>query len=446
MSSNLNTLRKVGDPVKKFHFIGIKGAGMSALAQVLHDLGHEVRGSDIDKEVFTEFQLRDKGIEILPFDESNIVEDYTYIAGNAFKDDHVEIKKAMEMGYEVIRYHKYLADFMSGFTSIAVTGAHGKTSTTGLLSHVMNGDVETTFLIGDGTGFGIRESNYFTFESCEYKRHFLSYHPDYAIITNIDFDHPDYFKDLDDVVEAFKEMASQAKKAVIAYGGDDNISRIDVDVPLYTYGVEGDYDIVASNIRFAQGGTEFDVVIGDEYKDTFKIPMFGYHHVLNSLSVIAVCYLESLNMENIKAAFLTFGGVKRRFSETHLNDMVIVDDYAHHPKEIKATLETARKKYPGREIVSVFQPHTFSRTEKFLDEFAEALNGSDKTYIVDIFGSAREAAGDLSSADLVELIPDATVLHDDDISLLNNHPEAVIIFMGAGDIQKYEKRFTELLS
>lgn len=419
---------------------------MSALAQVLHDLGHVVRGSDIDKEVFTEFQLRDKGIQILSFDSDNIEEGYTYIAGNAFNDDHIEIQKAMDSNFKVIRYHEFLAEFMSGFTSIAVTGAHGKTSTTGLLSHVMNGDVETTFLIGDGTGFGLKSSNYFTFESCEYKRHFLSYYPDYAIITNIDFDHPDYFKDLDDVVDAFNEMASQAKKGVIAYGGDENVNRIDVDVPLYTYGIEGDYDVTAANVRTAEQGTEFDVSIGEDYKDTFVIPMYGDHHVLNSLSVIAVCYFESLDMDNIKEAFLTFGGVKRRFSETYINEMVLVDDYAHHPKEIKATLETARKKYPGREIVSVFQPHTFSRTEKFLNEFAAALNESDKTYIVDIFGSARESAGNLSSADLVDLIPGATVLNDDDLDLLNNHKNAVIIFMGAGDIQKYEKRFTELLS
>lgn len=143
---------------------------------------------------------------------------------------------------------------------------------------------------------------------------------------------------------------------------------------------------------------------------------------------------------------MTFGGVKRRFSETFRNGMVIVDDYAHHPKEIQATLETARKKYSGREIITVFQPHTFSRTEKFLNEFAEALSGSDKAYIVDIFGSAREDAGALTSRDLVDLIPDAELLAEGDIEKLNSHAEAVIIFMGAGDIQKYEKRFTELLS
>ncbi len=439
-------LRKIGELVEKYHFIGIKGAGMSALAQVLHDLGHEVQGSDIESEVFTEHQLRDKGIKILPFDESNVVEGFTYIAGNAFKDDHMEIKKASASGFPVIRYHTFLADFMSQYTSIAVTGSHGKTSTTGLLSHVMNGDVETTFLIGDGTGFGLDNSDYFAFESCEYKRHFLSYHPDYAIITNIDFDHPDYFESIDDVVDAFSDMAKQASKGIIAYGGDNHVRGIELEVPIWFYGIDGNNDVRAENIETSSQGTHFDVFIEGEKLDRFTIPMFGNHHILNSLAVITICYLENLDMANIKDAFLTFGGVKRRFSETYLNGMVIVDDYAHHPKEISATLETARKKYVGREIVTVFQPHTFSRTETFLGDFAEALSESDKSYIVDIFGSARERSGKLSSRDLVDLIPNAELLNEGELERLNTHKEAVIIFMGAGDIQKYEKRFTELLS
>lgn len=136
----------------------------------------------------------------------------TVIAGNAFPDTHPEIAKAYEMGLEVKRYHIFLGEFMSQYTSVAVTGAHGKTSTTGLLSHVMNGDQKTSFLIGDGTGMGLPDSSYFAFEACEYRRHFLSYYPDYAIMTNIDFDHPDYFKDLQDVTNAFQEMASNVKK------------------------------------------------------------------------------------------------------------------------------------------------------------------------------------------------------------------------------------------
>lgn len=196
-----------------YHFVGIKGSGMSSLAQIMHDLGHEVQGSDIDQYVFTEDALRNKGVKILPFNPDNIQKGMVVIQGNAFSDEHEEIVRAKELGLEIIDYPTFLGHVIEQYTSVAVTGAHGKTSTTGLLSHVMNGDKRTSFLIGDGTGLGIPQSEYFAFEACEYRRHFLSYHPDYAIMTNIDFDHPDYFKDIDDVTSAFQEMAHNVKKS-----------------------------------------------------------------------------------------------------------------------------------------------------------------------------------------------------------------------------------------
>ena len=198
-----------------YHFVGIKGAGMSSLAQIMHDLGHEVQGSDIEKYVFTEGALKNKGIKILPFSVDNIHEGMVVIQGNAFPDTHEEIVRAHELKLDVIRYHDFLGQVINQYTSVAVTGAHGKTSTTGLLSHVMNGDKKTSFLIGDGTGMGLPGSDYFAFEACEYRRHFLSYHPDYAIMTNIDYDHPDYFKNIDDVASAFQEMANNVKKLLL---------------------------------------------------------------------------------------------------------------------------------------------------------------------------------------------------------------------------------------
>lgn len=199
----------------KYHFVGIKGAGMSSLAQIIHDLGYDVQGSDIEQYVFTEIALNNKGIKILPFSADNITEGLTVIVGNAFKDTHEEVERARELNLKVVRYHDFLGEVLNKYTSVAVTGAHGKTSTTGLLSHVMNGDKKTSFLIGDGTGMGLPQSEYFAFEACEYRRHFLSYSPDYAIITNIDFDHPDYFADVEDVVNAFQGMANNVKKRLL---------------------------------------------------------------------------------------------------------------------------------------------------------------------------------------------------------------------------------------
>ncbi|TDM39732.1 UDP-N-acetylmuramate--L-alanine ligase [Macrococcoides goetzii] len=427
-----------------YHFVGIKGSGMSALAHILFDMGEQVQGSDIEKEFFTEIGLRDKGITILPFNAVNIKEGMTVIAGNAFPDDHEEIVRAKALGLEVIRYHKFLGDFMSRYISVAVTGAHGKTSTTGLLSHVMNGDKKTSFLIGDGTGMGMSGSEYFAFEACEYRRHFLSYSPDYAIITNVDFDHPDYFKSLEDVFSAFQEMSYKVKKAIVACGDDENLKGLKADVPIYYYGLGEHNKVTAKNVESVDNGTTFDVYIDGKFIDHFKTPMFGNHQVLNALAVITICYLEDLDMAAIKDALATFGGVKRRFSEKKFGTQILIDDYAHHPTEIKATLESASKKYPNKEIVAVFQPHTFSRTSAFLQEFADSLKVADKTYLCDIFGSARESAGELTIKDLQTLIPNAELISETSVAQLNTHENSVIIFMGAGDIQKVQKSYENL--
>ena len=426
-----------------YHFVGIKGAGMSSLAQIMHDLGHEVQGSDIEKYVFTEGALKNKGIKILPFSVDNIHEGMVVIQGNAFPDTHEEIVKAHELKLDVIRYHDFLGQVINQYTSVAVTGAHGKTSTTGLLSHVMNGDKKTSFLIGDGTGMGLPGSDYFAFEACEYRRHFLSYHPDYAIMTNIDYDHPDYFKDIDDVASAFQEMANNVKKAIIAWGDDEHLRNLKADVPIYYYGLSKNDDVYADNIQITENGTQFDVYINGEYYDHFLTPQYGNHNVQNALAVITISYLEKMDVNNIKEALETFGGVKRRFNETFVSKQVLVDDYAHHPREISATIETARKKYPNKDVVAVFQPHTFSRTQAFLDEFADALSKADHVFLCEIFGSIREDTGELTIQDLINRIDGSALIDENSIDVLEKFDNAVILFMGAGDIQKIQRAYEE---
>ena len=427
-----------------YHFVGIKGSGMSALAQILFDMGETVQGSDIEKEFFTEKALREKGITILPFNQENIKEGMTIIAGNAFNDDHEEIIRAHELGLPVTRYHDFLGNFMEQYTSVAVTGSHGKTSTTGLLSHVMNGDKKTSYLIGDGTGMGMPGSEYFAFEACEYRRHFLSYSPDYAIITNIDFDHPDYFASMSDVFNAFQEMTKKVKKAIVACGDDENLRDIEADIPIYYYGFKEDNKVVAKNMKTTPQGTQFEVYIDDKLLDTFVTPMYGDHQVLNALAVITICHLEGLDNAAVKHALSTFGGVKRRFSEKVQDEQILIDDYAHHPTEIKATLQSAHLKYPERKVIAVFQPHTFSRTSAFLDDFANSLKLADKVYLCDIFGSAREDSGELTIGDLQILIPGAELINESNVNLLKQYEDAVIIFMGAGDIQKIQAAYEKL--
>lgn len=419
---------------------------MSALAQVLHDMKFSVQGSDVEKHFFTQVALEESGIKILPFQKENIKPGLTIIAGNAFPDTHEEIQEAMKLGLPIVRYHRFLGDFMQSFTSIAVTGAHGKTSTTGLLSHVMKGAKPTSYLIGDGTGKGEEGAEYFVFEACEYRRHFLSYFPDYTIMTNIDFDHPDYFANIDDVFSAFQEMAWQVKKGIFAFGDDGELQKIQAKVPVLFYGFGDENDYQAKNIVKTADGTTFDVFIRNTYYQTFSIPTFGDHNVLNSLAVIALCHYEEIDAEIVKERLNTFLGVKRRFSEKTAGSQILIDDYAHHPTEIKATIDAARQKFPGKEIVTVFQPHTFSRTQAFLDDFANSLSQADRVYLCEIFGSARENHGNLSIKDLQAKIEGAEILAEDNTSILKMHENSVIIFMGAGDIQKFQEAYEKQIS
>lgn len=427
-----------------YHFIGIKGTGMSALAQILYDSGETIQGSDVEKYFFTQKALEEKGIKMLPFSEENIEEGQIIIAGNAFSDDHCEIKRARELNLPFYKYHEFLGKLANEFTSIAVTGSHGKTSTTGLLAHVLEKSFPTSYLIGDGTGKGHEDSKYFAFEACEYKRHFLRYEPDYAIMTNIDFDHPDYFKDIDDVFDAFQSMADQVKRGIIAYGDDPYLQRLQTKVPIVFYGLSTKNDFYATNIKVKAEGTQFDVYVRDTYFDTFLIPLFGEHHILNALAVIAFCHYEGMDAEVMKQ-LATFGGVKRRFSEKVIENQIIIDDYAHHPIEISATIESARTKYKNKSIVAIFQPHTFTRTKTFLNEFAASLNEADHIYLCDIFSSARESEGDLTIDDLLVKVNDGKLLTLDNVSQLRQYEDSVLIFMGAGDIQKFQAAYEDTL-
>jgi UDP-N-acetylmuramate--alanine ligase len=428
-----------------YHFVGIKGAGMSPLAQILHDMGYEVQGSDVEKYFFTEKELKKRGMNIYPFNKENIKEGQIIVAGNAFPDTHEELVAAKELELPIYRYHHFLGNLMDQFISVAVTGAHGKTSTTGLLSHVVQGAHPTSYLIGDGTGKGVENGKYFVFEACEYRRHFLAYHPDYAVMLNVDFDHPDYFKNIDDVVSAFQEMALQVKKGIIACGDDEHLQGIHAKVPVMFYGFGEDNDFQARNIHKTTEGTTFDVFVRNNYYSTFTITGYGDHSILNALAVIALCHYENIDVEIIAGQLASFAGVQRRFNQKEIGKQVLIDDYAHHPTEINVTLDAARQKFPDREIVAIFQPHTFSRTEKFLNEFGEVLQKADKVYLCDIFGSARESGGNLTIADLQARIDGAELVTEETMEVLVKHNESVLIFMGAGDITKFQSAYEEIV-
>ncbi|KXT78200.1 UDP-N-acetylmuramate--L-alanine ligase [Streptococcus sp. DD13] len=433
---------------KTYHFIGIKGSGMSALALLLHQMGYPVQGSDVEKYYFTQRGLEQAGISILPFDTKNISKDVNIIAGNAFRpDNNVEIASAEEQGLSYQRYHEFLGEFMKGFTSFGVAGAHGKTSTTGLLAHVLHNITDTSYLIGDGTGRGSAQAQYFVFEADEYERHFKPYHPEYSIITNIDFDHPDYFTGIDDVFNAFNDYAKQVTKGLFVYGEDSYLREIQSSAPIFYYGFGEDNDFIAYDVRPSTKGSTFRIRHDEKELGEFHIPTFGRHNVMNATAVIATLYTEGFDLQLVREHLQTFAGVKRRFTEKIVNGTVIIDDFAHHPTEISATIDAARQKYPSKEIVAVFQPHTFTRTIALLDEFAEALEAADAVYVAEIYGSAREVdKGEVRSADLVAKVSKAGGLISlENVSPLLDHDNAVYVFMGAGDIQSYEYAFEQLL-
>lgn len=431
---------------KVYHFTGIKGSGMSALALILHGMGKKVQGSDKPDYFFTQVGLEKANIPIFEFNAAQLDENFIVIAGNAYGDDHSELIYANQSGAQVVRYHKFLGEFIKDYTSIGVTGSHGKTTTTGLISHVLKQLDKTSYLIGDGTGNGVEDSHYFALESCEYRRHFLSYHPDYAIITNVDFDHPDYYNDIDDVFSAFDAFANQVGKNVVACGEDIYLRKLSHQENVYYYGFSSTNDVIATRIKRDTDGSRFDVVIKGEVYGHFYVPAFGEHNILNALAVITVCYLEGYSAEHVSQALSTFGGVKRRFSEKTVGNMTVIDDYAHHPSEIAATLDAVHQKYPNKEVVAVFQPHTFTRTVALLTQFAEVLNKADKVYLCDIFASAREEKGNVTIQDLANQIDkDVRIINSNNLSMLLNYDDAVIVFMGAGDVDKLANAYVYLL-
>lgn len=433
-----------------YHFIGIKGTGMSALAQIMRSLGYEVQGSDKPDHFFTEAGLLEKGIKILNFSKDNIKEDMVIVQGNAFKDDHEEVVRAKELGLKIYTYQEMVGRLTEMFMTIGISGCHGKTTTTAMMAHVLDNIVGTNYLIGDGSGFASKENKYFCLEACEYKRHFLAYTPYYAIITNIELDHIDYYTDIDDVISAYQEYANKAEKMVIACGDDTYTHTLEVNPPIFYYGLNDDNDIIAKDVEYHNEGTSFDVFVEDNYYGHFDLPLFGKHMLLNALAVISVCYYERLEAKDVAKYLKTFKGAKRRFKENVIGDIVTIDDYAHHPTEVKVTIKAARQKYPDKKIVAILKTHTLSRTKEMADEFVEALNLADDAYVMDV-GVDREEIGydDVDYHVILDKLRNGKYMSLDKVDELLKYENAVLIFMSSKDIyvlqKEYEKRLKEKL-
>lgn len=431
----------------KYYCIGIKGSGMATLAEILFDLGHEVSGYDDYKEhKFTQEGLDKRGIKIYYDSTHDIPKDTIVTYSKAFSADHPEIKRVKSLGLKIIAYNELLGKLSSEFKTIGVSGTHGKTTTSTMISHVLGETKGCNYFIGDGSGFADRKNELFTLESCEFNRHFLAYHPYYAIVTNIELEHTECYKDIDEIIKTFEEFANKAHY-VIACGDDKNVRKMNLKNDVTYYGFDDYNDVVCKNVILDENGSKFDVYIKGELYGHFDIPLFGNHMILNALACITVCNMEGVDAEKIHTLLHTFKNAKRRFKEKTFGSVVTIDDYAHHPTEIKVTIESARQKYPNKEIVAVFLPNTYSRTKALISDFISALKTADKAYVMDIH-SDRERKEDypgVSSDEIIKNVPNAEKISLDTVDKLLKHKNAAICFMSCTNIYELLDKYEALL-
>lgn len=423
----------------QYYFIGIKGTGMSSLACMLKDLGNEVSGSDLSKHFFTEVGLNERNIPIYDFDPNNIKDGMHVIIGNAFLEDFPEVIAARNNPTCICaRYHEFLGEFLKNYHLISIAGSHGKTTTTGMISSVMNLYKKTGYLIGDGTGHLECDTEYFCLESDEFRRHFLAYHPEYAIVTNVEIDHVDYFKDEADYRSSYEEFAKNVTKAMVIYGEDEQARKLNLgNTKVYWYGLEEKDDIYAKNVKETSTGMEYDVYFEGNFFAHFSTPLVGHHLLLNSLAVIGVSVLEGIPAELIEEGLSHFKGVKRRFVVEEHNDNIYIDDYAHHPTEVGVTIDTARLRFPDKKLVAVFKPHRASRVKYFADDFKKQLEKADKIYLCDFTSIDDKQDGtDIDITYLQKMIPNSVVITEDEkgAEILAQEQPACFLFMSSKDI------------
>jgi len=431
----------------KYYCIGIKGTGMSTLAQILFDLGNEVSGyDDAKEEKFTQVGLEERNIPIYYGHDHALDQDTIVTYSMAISNDHEELKRAREKGLVIKKYSEIVGSVIDMFQTISVAGTHGKTTTSSLVRHILESSLGCNYFIGAGDGYATRDHDYFVIESDEFNKHFLDYHPKYSIITNMEEEHMECYQDLDDIIASFSRFADQTEEFVVACGDNQNVRKLNSKTKIYYYGFDDTNDIVARNVELLNTGSAFDIFINGELLGHFVIPLFGTHMVLNAVAAIFMCTKLGVTSEKIEQSLKTFQNAHRRFAEEVVGDTVIIDDYAHHPTEIKVTLEAVRQKYPNRRIVVVFKPNTYSRTKDFTTQFIDALNVADKAYVTEI-DCNRERQEDypgISSMLLVEGVEDgALIKNDEDVSRLKEEKGSVVCFMSCAYVNHLIDHFKE---
>lgn len=442
----------------KIHFIGIGGISMSGLAQIVLKEGFHVSGSDVKESALTR-QLAKLGAEIAyPQQAANITPDIDVIVYTAaIHEDNPEFAAAKASGIPMLSRAEFLGQLMKNYArSVAVAGTHGKTTTTSMVTHILlAAQADPTVSVGgilkaiDGN-IRVGSSDCFVTEACEYTNSFLHFYPKYSIILNVEAEHLDFFKDYADVCSSFRKFISNTSPdgAVIINGEIPDYESLTagISTPVVTYGFDERFDYYASDVRYNDFGCAAFTVRGRGCSPvTIKLSVPGKHNVSNALAAFAVTAKMGVAPDVIAQGLSDFTGTDRRFQyKGAVDGVTIIDDYAHHPTEIKATLLAARN-YPHKRIVCVFQPHTYSRTKAFLDDFADALSLADIIVLADIYAARETDDLGVSSKDILSRLqakgsdayyfPTAGNFEGIEKFLLKNCIDGdLLITMGAGNI------------
>ncbi|MEA2417420.1 MAG: UDP-N-acetylmuramate--alanine ligase [Thermoanaerobaculia bacterium] len=438
--------------IKNIHFVGIGGIGMSGIAEILKGRGKTVSGCDLKRSSATSL-LAGRGVSVhIGHDAAHLKGVDAVVVTAAVKGANAEVDAGREQGIEIIRRKDLLAAIVNEKRGVGVSGTHGKTTTSAMIATVLeDAGLDPTIIIGgilqniasnakDGKGDVV------VVEADEYDRTFHELRPEIAVITNIEADHLEYYGSFENIVEAFRIFTENVRPggAIIGCVDDPAVAALldrrgrGNDPKIIRYGLGAGADVTARNLKFHDRGASFEV----DGIGFFKLFVPGEHNVRNALAAIAVARELGVSSDAISAGIAKFLGVDRRFQILgDYNGALVVDDYAHHPTEIKATLDAARGGYPERRIVALFQPHLYSRTRDFAPEFAESLRGADIAFVAPVYAAREKPIEGISSRMIAERSEQIEFLDRSHIEIINElrrrlQPNDVFIAMGAGDVHE----------